>query len=462
MNARDSKIAVSAWVYLALCLLALVGAFADLPYGPEAGLALVSVFLVLEFRRASIMQRGVGVVLTAAGVALAWVYGDVSEVVLDGVARSLIFLLLFFAVAWVQKPASESPALEAVRQFVLAQPPGRRFVMLAGGSHGLGAFLNLAGMSLLSDMVARQKKEQVRRRLAVAMMIGFTAASAWSPFYVSIAVVLIALPEVTWLDFGPLGMVTAFAIMTVTTVLDHLFARGPVARPKDVPQVNARTRRDIAVLISVLLVGVIGLREVLGVSIPVTLGLFAPPFALLWTALIHRDTRGRMDPGAALRLPRHVMGRLPDLRSEALTFVGANIFGMGVATAVDPAWAIAFFADDLWTDGLKVFGLAFAAVLGGMIGIHPVILVLLVGAVIPPDVYGLPPAVMALIMAGTWGISTTASPVSATTLFVARLTGDTPYWLAWRCGAPFALAGTVVVAAITLAVWKLGIYLPGS
>ena len=48
-------------------------------------------------------------------------------------------------------------------------------------AHFLGAFLNLAALTLLSDMVSRPKDRQLKDRLAVALMVGFTSASAWSP-----------------------------------------------------------------------------------------------------------------------------------------------------------------------------------------------------------------------------------------------------------------------------------------
>ncbi len=67
---------------------------------------------------------------------------------------------------------------------------------------------------------------------------------------------------------------------------------------------------------------------------------------------------------------------------------------------------------------------------------------------------------MAVILLGTWGISTASSPFSATTLFVSRITGDNIYRLAWRWAPPFSLCGACVVSLVTWAVWKLGVVVP--
>ena len=97
----------------------------------------------------------------------------------------------------------------------------------------------------------------------------------------------------------------------------------------------------------------------------------------------------------------------------------------------------------------------FIIVIAG-IGLHPVVLVILVGTVLPPEVFGMPPVVMALVMLGTWGLSTTSSPFSGTTLVVARLTGENSFRLAWRRAPLYTLTGGLVVAVVATAYWKLG------
>jgi len=172
---------LSAWIYLALCAVAILQVFWRPDGWQVVAVVLGAGYLILEFTRTSVVQRLVGYGLAFGGLALGLRAGQGSAVLLDGMAAALKFQLVFFAVAWMQIPAKVSPTLMAARQFVLDQPAGRRFLILSYAAHFLGAFLNLAALTLLSDMVARPKDRQLKDRLAVALMIGFTSASCWSP-----------------------------------------------------------------------------------------------------------------------------------------------------------------------------------------------------------------------------------------------------------------------------------------
>lgn len=441
---------LSAWLYLALCAIAVVQVFWRPPGWQAVATAVAVLFLALEFRRTSRVQAAVGYALVAGGLVLGFQAEDAWQVLQEGMARSLKFLLVFFAVAWLQVPAMSSPTLMAARQFVLDQPAGRRFLILAYASHALGAFLNLAALTLLAGMVARAEGRQLKDRLAVALMIGFTSASSWSPFYVSVTVVLAAIPGMKWADIALPGFLMGIAVVAVTALMDRLFFRGVRPTPPPGPRVDGASWGKLGTLLVTLMISVVTLESVFHLSIPVVLGLLAPPYAIVWL-LISPARRAQ-----AVGLPRRVVAGLPGLRGESLIFMGANIFGTGVASALDPADVAGLLNIGEWPDFAKPLALGLFIIFTGFIGLHPVVLVILVGTILPPAVFGMPPAVMALVMLGTWGLSTTSSPVSGTTLVVGRLTGETSFRLAWRMSPLYTVTGAVVVAAAAMVVWKLG------
>ena len=439
---------VSAWVYLALCLIGIGHEF-WLPPGWEiAALVLAVLFLALEFRATGRMQRVAGYLLAAGGIAFGIHAGQGWEVVLDGTARSLKFLVMFSAVAWLQVPAMSSPTLMAARQFVIDQPSGRRFLMLAYAAHILGAFLNLAALTLLSGMVARADDRQLKDRLAVALMVGFTSASAWSPFYVSVTVVLAALPSLKWADIALPGLITGLTVVAVTALLDRIFERGSRPLTPKGPEVQPGSWPRLATLLLSLMILVIVLETQFHLSIPIILGILAPPYALIWLSM--SPILRPQAPG----LVRRVVTSLPNLRGEALIFIGANLFGTGVSRALDPAATASLLHIGSWPDFAKPLALAWFIIVVGGIGLHPVVLVILVGSVLPPAVFGMPPLVMALVMLGTWGLSTTSSPFSGTTLVVGRLTGEDSFRLAWKRAPLYTLSGGTVVAIGAYVFWK--------
>ena len=216
---------VTAWIYFALCLITLLDELLRLPYLVEISTALVFLFVVLEFKLVPRAQQIAGSILITLSLIAAVISDEIYMVIVDGIGRSRIFLLLFFAISWLQFPVKQSPTLNQMRDIIISQPPARRFIFLAFGAHILGTVLNIAGLSLLTSIVEKQKKIALKRSLSVILMQGFTSASCWSPFYIGMIVVLVALPSLNWADVAPAGGLIAVCIMFSGWIVDQ-FARG--------------------------------------------------------------------------------------------------------------------------------------------------------------------------------------------------------------------------------------------
>ncbi len=446
---------VSASFYAILVFVAITSKLWPYPFAREIIITLIVLFLVLEFAKAPTLQRNIGSLIFATGALCAWLGGDLFGGLMDGLERSQIFLVMFFAVSWLREPAVTSPTLRTLRDAVIAQPAGRRYPILWLSSHMLGAVLNLAAMSLLSSMVGDQSDRQLRKRLSIALMLGFTTASTWGPFYVSVAVVLAALPGLKWIDIAPFGFGLSMILLAVGWAYDRVFLREkqPAAsRHAGIP-LSLKTLGRAALLLTSLIVLVMGAHEIVGLSIPIALGVIGPPFAVVWAAVqvqgVSRWT------GGALPLIRRVFVNLPTLRNEAIAFVAASVLGIGVARALPPevirdmmqSWGI--------TGDFVIVCIIVGMTLAGAAGLHPVILVILVGEVLPPDVIGIAPEVLAIAMLGVWGTSTMISPFSATTLFMARVVNLPSHVIAWRWGTPVVLVSTCVVVAYVVIIRHL-------
>ncbi len=440
---------MSAYIYLVIVVVGIFHALVGVPYfGPIATVLIIS-FLGLEFRKAPLPQSCSGLGLIAAGCLSVYVSGADLSVVVDGFARAKTFLMLFFAVTWLRIPASDSPAIRSARRMIINQPPGKRFLYLATGVHILGAVLNLAGLSLLSTMVERQKEPILRRRMVTALMIGFISASSWSPFYVAMVVVLLAVPSLEWLDVIGWGLGLGALAIVAGWLHDRISwrgARGAGAPVTPVPM-PLKDRVQVAGILLSLIVLVIGFVELVGVSIPVALALMAPPYAILWFASnpIHGDNA----LGRAQMIVVQVFRAIPTLRNEAFVFVGATVFGVGVSTLIPSAdltlWLDTYIPYVDMRIALLMFGIL---AMGGM-GMHAVIGVILVGEVLPPEVMGVPDWILGVSLLGIWGLSTLVNPYAGTTLYLARASGVSPFTIAWRWNP---LIAVVLVSATTLAV----------
>ncbi|MBT3991609.1 MAG: hypothetical protein HON14_12775 [Rhodospirillaceae bacterium] len=434
----SERLTPSAWIYFSVCLLAIISAFVDssaLSTLKLLTIALILLYLALQYTTIPIKQRMAGTVLLAVGLLAAFASGQFLEVLIEGVWRARIFLLLFFAVAWVQLPVGQSPSLKSARDAIMNQPPGRRFLGLSVGVHILGAVLNVAAVGLLVPLLQDRSDEVLHRRLSVAIMHGFTSASAWSPFYIGMIVVLVAIPTISWSDVALQGGGMAVVMISGGWLFDRF--RYPRKKStgaiKDVSRTTAgppiRIFKTAMLLLSLIGLVMLTLR-VTQVSIPIALGIVCPPFAFVWYVTLgdfKKDAYRRIGSMA-----HKVISGLASLRNEALMFVAANVFGIGIASVIPTENLTAQLDMFLpWIDA-RIISLTLIFLVGGLLGLHPVIIVLTLSAILPPEVLGMRDWVLGLVYLGCWGLTTMISPYSGTTLFMSRFTGVPSHIIGWK------------------------------
>jgi len=466
---------ISATLYLSLCVLTIIDALFTVDAAVWVAIACMAAFILIEFPRAARLQQGVSLALAGIGVLAGGLEGEALDTLLGGLRRTLPFLLLFGSVTWLQGPASRSPSLLTVREIAIRQPSGRRFAVIALAAHFLGVAFNLAGLSLLTPMVGGDTPKPLRERLGRAMVQGFAAGTAWSPFYVGTAVILSAVPGVRWLEVAPLGIALSLLTIGCSWAFDRIFLRAAALRemneePKERGPAPPFTRYhafSIALLLGTLFGITIVLVEGLRLSIPVSLAIVAPPFALAWAIALAGKRVPSVAPDVAelnttdrsgFALLGQVFAKIPDLRGETMLFAGANVLGVGIASALDPDVVAQWVTNVTPNPILTIPALMAAMMFTSIIGLHPVVFVVLVTSILPPEALGVAPPIAAMAMMCLWGQGTNASPFSATVLFISRITGDSNWRIAWRWNAPFSLSVTLLLAAILILVQLSGIY----
>lgn len=451
---------VSSGLFLLIALLTVANAVFSYPRFGDAAVVALFAFLALEFRRIPRTQRAVGGVLIVAGLAAAAASGTFVDAVHTGLRRTLPFLLLFASIGWLQLPSSQSPSLLAIREAVLRQRPGKRFAAVAAAAHFLGVTFNLAGLSLLTPMVGHGTEPHLQARLGRAMVQGFGAGSCWSPFFVGTAFVLAAVPGVEWGTVGPVGFAIAMALLGWSWTVDRLFARSAlaVATPPSATigtdALPASALRNAAFVSLSLFACVIVLVEGMDWSIPIALAITAPGFAVIWSFTIHRAKAG-VGPAETART---VFSGYAALSGETILFTGANVLGGGLSSV------LAHGAIERWVGALAGSpNLALAVIMAGYggasaLGLHPVVSVVLITSLTTPAALGLSPSILALALMVMWGQGTNTSPVSATTLYMARVTGVPGWAVAWRWNGLHAASTTVLLAVILMALQAANLF----
>ena len=453
---------VAALACLACCVCAVLQSLFP-PVGfDRVAVAALLLYIVAQPRNVLRSQWLMAGVLIAGGLALAAMNGDVPAALWQGGRGTLMFILLFAAVTLLQYPALHSPSMQVVRAIVTNLPPGRRYLWLSLASHLLAAITNFAGFALLASFVAASPAGELRKRMALALSRGFVAASAWSPFFLAMAVVVSLMPELRWLDVAIPGVLVSLCLIFWGAALDRFEARGKPRQAEAAPPLPVEGRTPallrLALLSIILVGGVAAFDAAAHLPMSTTIAIVVTAFSLGWLALLAMG-RSPGVPRVSLRqYGASLTADVANLRGLSVLFIAANIFGQGVGSAIDgqilvDAAARIGVSGALWIP----FLLAIIAV-GSFCGLHAVILIVVIGHTLQPAAVGLSQATLALVMLTSWGIGGVLSPLSNLTLYVANMLGKSNWRMAWRDNGLYA-AGCVVVAAMVIVCFH---YLQGS
>lgn len=410
-------------------------------------IAFTILYLAIEFRHIKQLAKLIGGILFLIGVVFAVIDDNLGHLLYTGVRKTLPFLLLFASVTWLQAPSNYSPALLSVRQYVVQQPPGRRFFFLSFASHLLGAAFNLASFSLLSPMIRNVSDTLLQSRLVRAISFGFGTATCWSPFFVGTMIVLSLTDGADWVDVAPYGFAMAIGLLLLGWALDRLyFKRGKPEIPSSAPAPifdASKFVRTLLVLIS-LFACVIAVSELFSWTISISLAVVAPLFSVIWLYTITR-TQGSKLPAI---LYNDIFKGFRSLRGETFLFTSANIFGACFSDFIQQTPLDVHALLDGLSPHLILSLIMVAFLLISAIGLHPVIFVIVLSSILTPENTGIPPIVFALALITMWGQGTNVSPLSATVIFLSSVTGKSNFKIAWDWHSGFSLYATVILMVI--------------
>ena len=435
------------------------------------GVLLMLGFIALEIPRVKALQVWTSAVLFALGVgaivSVAGLGAASAELLYQGLVRNLQYLLLFASIVWLQVQATQSPSLLELRERAMRMPTGSRSVSIMSVAYVLGSAFNIAAFGLMAPLVVPETPQPLRERLLQAVSKGFMLATAWSPLFVGTAVILASVEGVRWTDVGLGGFVLASLMLLAQWLFDGLYrrldpsaakaralllAREPMALRLGLGLTLVRAGLIIVSLFSALVLAV----AVLKLRIPVALALAAPLFGLAWAGLIRREV-GPSAHGPVASVGK-VFAHYPTLRGEAVLFAAANVFAIGIQAVLMQRLGGAGqgLADILgWSQPV----LRLACILGFfticVLGMHPLVSVILLTTLFVASDLGLEAWQFAVMMMALWGTGTNASPVSASSILMGRMTNLSNFRVAWRLNLPFSLVNIVVICAAFLALQAL-------
>lgn len=204
---------------------------------------------------------------------------------------------------------------------------------------------------------------------------------------------------------------------------------------------------------TLLIIGVIVVKLVLGISLLYAVMTAVPFMALIWIAAQYARFGMRFIATASVRrLRQHALVLLPQARPEAIVLAGAGYIGVALAALVDAGGLSALLSTLTLPPAVLAFGAFLLILLPAQIGVTPLVTATIVGSTIAQmNPVPLPPLALVLAMQAGWSLSSSTSPYTGGPLMLARLMGKKPAVIQ-QWNARYAAACALIIA-ITLGVW---------
>jgi len=129
-----------------------------------------------------------------------------------------------------------------------------------------------------------------------------------------------------------------------------------------------------------------------------------------------------------------------------LDFLGVAVSHTPLGTVISE-WILTLSLGSVYVMSVLVL---LMTIIFALLGIHPVIVLIGIGSSFHPDLFGVSPVYMAVLMLIAWTLATQLSPFSGSVLITASLINTSP-WLLMRKNLPFI--------AVLLFVLPLALYL---
>lgn len=428
-----------------------------------AGHVALVVYLIAEWPRLPRANKGLIVAAVAAALALPVFVAEPLPILRQAFDRATYYATFMTALAFLREAASTSPLVRRCGYLIINQPPAKRYLTLSSGSLLFGIILNIGAINLLGVMTSRSNTLRAaggnadiqlarKRRMAVALLRGFSTTPLASPFSITLVVVLSSIPGLRWYDVLPLGFLIASVVLAFGWWLDRRTA--PVHLRSLVPALDQRVSwgplaKFVALVLSIVGVA-FGLELLLGTSLVLAILLSAPLIGLVWMAV----QRGRYGPWRALRyasarLVRRSVVLFPSLRAEVGVLGGAGFLGVLLAAMLPPD-LIRDALTGLHLTGPVVAILMVAVVLvGSHLGLNPIVTVTLIAAALPdPQALGVAPALLGVAFMSAWCLAVNSSPMTASVLVLSRLAEVSPGTLGYRWNGAYTLGAFGLVALV--------------
>lgn len=439
-----------------LALVFLVNVFVNSPTLKNLNLILLVIVLVLCFPVVTGSSRAISYASIAIGALLLLYYQAPLHFWIQALEESLFLIVLFVLVPLLGIPIEHGGYFKALQGYFQRHIHTERhfYLFVSSISAFIGVLVNLAVVPLVHQISRASEKSKNPKLLSTAISRGFTSTTIWSPTTVAVALI-VKITGVEWTTFFPYGLLCGLICGVIGYGLslfeNRHFRWKETLSPQQEPGIFERRKiGELGAFGFFLLFSVLVISLITGIQAIIVVSIIALIFPLFWMGLIKRLK-------IFLRAVRnqYFKERLPKLKNETMLFVGASFLATGISYSHVGEY-IPFFLNYIVSSSPLLLSLTiiFFSTIFALFGVHPVIIVTVIGSTVKAAAYNVSPTFMALTLAISWAMSITVSPSAATLIAVSGVTGESPLTAGLRWNFAYVLL-TIGVLVLTLNILRL-------
>lgn len=318
-----------------------------------------------------------------------------------------------------------------------------------------GSFMSMAAVPVMMTSMAPVAKaypiRQPERFIAVSAACGYALPILWTPVSGVVGVVVYTL-HVDWLSLFPVLFSLSIACLVINWLIFYwLELRGPATpapaielEPPDAAPALPKLMQMLLAIV-LLVAAIVLLEYALRIGLIAVVTLIAIPFALAWSAAIGQG-------GAFLRDARvQLAARLPQMADQYVIFLSAGFLAQAMRlTGVDHQVNLMFLGLQAAV-GATPFLLLLPplVLLLSFAGLHPLVVMALLGESLKPEVLGISAVQLAVVLTGSAVLTYMAGPFSGTLGLVQSINRISTFRLSlWN--APYALVLVFLLGVTSL------------
>lgn len=310
------------------------------------------------------------------------------------------------------------------------------FTTVAAGS--VGAVMNVGTLPILynlTDTSSFKPFDEVRLK---ALNRGFVMAFMWSPYFISMALVL-SYFDVTWLQLFPIGLTVTVIMMGIGFFLERknsqLIPEAVSANASMTLGAAKRKVLELSLILLALTAAILFIESLTDLSVLTIIPLTAVAVSVVWSLFL--GTWGEL----FTNLKEYARIKIPSMGNELSIFIIAGAFGTALLNNGADDWIRSLLETLNITHVLiliPVLGLLMT--IPAWIGVHPII----TAAILAITLSNSPLFVndhlyLSLGLLSSWILAILSSPFSGLNLLLAAISGKTSVYIAFKLNLVFAL-----------------------